>query len=152
MAKYKLPNYQNATPAFLLDQLAEIRAKLNHLKALEKFTKTALEARVKDDPTFWETPQTGETLEGKHRFIAVRESYPRHAVDQTAVKTLADNPKFQEMMKEIGIPISTLFSDTEVFTIRFSPAEGFNPEEAWGVEAEDVFKQWGLPDNESEPT
>lgn len=45
-AKVKVPNFANATPGFLVDELGEVRAKLKELQGQEGVLKEALQARL----------------------------------------------------------------------------------------------------------
>lgn len=140
MPKFVLPNLENATPGFIIDELATIRAKKNLLKKLEDVYKVALDARTEDDD--WrDGPIIGDN------FQAERESYPRHAVDQKAVKRLLEREDVIEALANINITVDEFFSDTMVTTLRTGPIPGNDiAKDVWGVEDEDIFKQWGMPD------
>lgn len=138
MAKFQVPNLENATPGFLIDQLAQIRAKKNLLKKLEDIFMTALKSRTSDDD--WRNPIQGDM------FQAERQSYGKHAVDQTAVKEFAENPQVRAALAAIGIDVDkALFADTVVTMIRTNGIPGMEmPENYQAVDDDEIFKEWGL--------
>ena len=94
-----IPNFENATPGFLVDELERIRTESSRLKFLEGVTKQALEARV--------TPEqkAGNQLIEGDKAIGSYDYGTQERVDPDAVKELLkDRPdELKQVMKVINI-------------------------------------------------
>lgn len=121
MAKFQAPDLSNATPEFLVDEMAKLSIVENYSKKLRAVYKTALYARVGVDPTqeVKDQDHAGEKfighieqydqsrLDGK----GILEKYPDiHAefyksskVTKTTFKLKSDaiNPELAKLMKEL---------------------------------------------------
>lgn len=92
-----IPNLENATPGFLVDEIGRMRVESARLKFLDGVYKQALEARLSDDQ------KAGIALIEGERFIGSRIEQRQERVDTEAVKAyFADNPQLlAKMYKEI---------------------------------------------------
>jgi len=92
-----VPNLENATPGFLMDEIARMRVEAARLKFLDGVYKQALEARA-----------TGEQLSGAvavegEKFFGTRKKMTQERIDTDAVKELLkDRPEdLKKVMKVI---------------------------------------------------
>lgn len=98
-----IPNLENATPGFLVDEIAKIRTEQSRLKFLEGVYKQALQARITD------AQKSGaEGIEGTYAFATYRKQ-TQERVDTDAVKAyFADQPEeLKKVMKVIEFDVLT---------------------------------------------
>ncbi len=92
-----IPNLENATPGFLIDEIARMRVEASRLKFLDGVYKQALEARA--DPAHLDgtLPVEGDKVYGK------RKKMTQERVDTDAVKAyFKDDPEgLKKVMKEV---------------------------------------------------
>src|SRR4051812_23850724 len=96
-----IPNLENATPGFLVDEIAKIRVEQSRLKFLEGVYKQALQARI--------TPEQkggSAIIEGSYACGSYRHQF-QERVDTDAVKTyFKDQPEeLRKVMKVIEFDV-----------------------------------------------
>lgn len=88
-----IPNLENATPEFLVDEIGRIRIEASRLKYLEGIYKQALEARASDGHL------NGGKLVTGDKFIGHFEVVTQERIDTTSVREyFVNNP---EILKEL---------------------------------------------------
>jgi len=91
-----IPNLENATPSFLLDEIARMRVEASRLKFLDGVYKQALEARLTEDEL-----TKGKMIEGS-RYTGTYSTQTQERVDTEAVKEyFKDKP--EELAKVMRI-------------------------------------------------
>ncbi len=94
-----VPNLENATPGFLLDEIARMRVEAARLKFLDGVYKQALDARITDEQKL-----NGALIEGDKNTGSYTTSY-QERVDVEAVKEyFKDQPEeLKKVMKLIEV-------------------------------------------------
>lgn len=92
-----IPNLENATPGFLMDEIASMRVMMARLKFLDGVYKQALEARATGEQLSGAVMVEGDKVFGKRKFMK------QERVDSDAVKELLkDRPDdLRKVMKVI---------------------------------------------------
>lgn len=80
MAKHTVPNLENATPSFLLDEIAKMRIEMSRLKFLDGVYKQAMEARADESSL-----KDGGIIEGAS-FIGTRKKMSQERISPDKVR------------------------------------------------------------------
>jgi hypothetical protein len=106
-----IPNLENATPTYLIDEIARMRVEAARLKFLDGIYKQALEARITDEQKSGEVSIEGLSSLGNYRVQT------QERIDSDAVKEyFKDKPEeLKKVMKVIEFKVlSTVPKVTEV--------------------------------------
>jgi hypothetical protein len=95
-----IPNLENATPSFLVDEIAKLRLEANRIKFLDGIYKNALRARASEQQL-----NGNEQIEGTE-FIGSYENVTQERIDSDAVRAhFANDPEgLRKVMKIIEFP------------------------------------------------